>query len=112
MTHTRLEDHHNSYSMFMLAISTDVNVLIIWLKATYVSPKDLRFDANCYYKKKFGNALIGYELSSILLGRVCSCTNHVFRIVFSSYPSNSVSFEPGMDCTLIVMTILSDHESQ
>jgi len=36
--------------MFRLAISTDMNVLIIWLIATYVSSKNLRFDANCYSK--------------------------------------------------------------
>ena len=29
MTHTRLEDHDNSWNMFMLDISTDMNVLII-----------------------------------------------------------------------------------
>jgi len=62
-------------------------------------------------KKKFGNKLTGYELSC-LLGRVCSCTNQVFRIVFSSYPSNSVSVEPGMDCALIVLTTFNDHESR
>jgi len=66
--------------MFMLAISSGMKILTIWFIATYVGPKDPRFDANCYYKKKFGNTLIGYEFISILLGRVCSCTNQVFRI--------------------------------
>jgi hypothetical protein len=103
VTHTRLEDHDNSQNMFILTISTDMNVFIIVnsdlrkFKRSHVRYKLL------LQKKKFGNTLTGYELRSLLFGRVCPCTDQVFRIVFSSYPSNSISIEPGMDCTLTVV---------
>jgi len=54
----------------MLLISTDMNILIIWLIATYVRSKDRRFDANCYYKN-FGNTLTVRVRAYFLIIRVC-----------------------------------------
>lgn len=55
MTHTRLEDHDNSWDMFMLAIFTDMNVFII------VNSDLPKFKVSqvptVTTKKKFGNTL-------------------------------------------------------